>query len=88
MSEKTRNQRIIGVRGRLTLLALLMIVSMAVSVTALIAPIEGNPGGSNPQKESNALKQPKPGETPLRAVRPPIDFITTAGTETATFAMG
>ena len=88
MSEKTRNQRIIGVRGRLTLLALLMIVSMAVSVPVLTAPIEGKPRGPTPQKESNALKQPKPGETPFRAVRPPIDFITTAGTETATFAMG
>jgi len=88
MSEKTRDRRIIGVKGRFSLLALLMIVAIAVSVTFLTAPIEGKPRGLTPQKESNALKQPKPGETPFRAVRPPIDLIMPAGTETATFAMG
>jgi len=78
----------IGVKGRFFLLALLMIVSIAVLVTFLTVPIGGNLRDLIPQKESNVLKQPKPGETPFRAVRPPIDLVTPAGTETATFAMG
>ena len=88
MTERTRNRKIIGARGRLSLLALLTIVFTAVSVTITTAPAEGRTKCPIPQKESNAMKQSKPNEALPRDVRPPIDLITPAGTETATFAMG
>lgn len=88
MTEKTRNRKIIGEGGRLYLLALLAIVFTAVPVPILTAPAEGRTQCPIPQKGSNAMKQPKPNAALPRGVRPPIDLITPAGTETATFAMG
>ena len=86
MTEKTRNRKIIGEGGRLYLLALLAIVFMAVPI--LTAQAEGSTQCPIPQKGSNAMKQPKPNAALPRGVRPPIDLITPAGTETATFALG
>jgi hypothetical protein len=86
MTEKTGNRKIIGAGGRLYLLALLAIVFTAVPI--LTAPAEGSTQCPVPQKKSNAIKQPKPYAALPRGVRPPIDLIAPAGTETATFALG
>jgi len=86
MTEKTRNRKIIGAGGRLYLLALLAIVFTAVPI--LTAQAEGSTQCPVPQKGSNAMKQPKPNAALPRGIRPPIDLITPAGTETATFALG
>jgi hypothetical protein len=51
-------------------------------------PAEGKTQCPIPQKGSNAMKQSKPNTALPPAVRPPIDLITPAGTETAIFAMG
>ena len=88
MAERKRNCRIVEAGMRFSLLVLLTIVSLTVSVSVFIEPIEGNPGGPGPQKGSNVLKQPKADKPSLRAVRPPIDLIAPSKTETATFAMG
>ena len=69
-------------------LALLMIVFTVVSVPILTTLAEGRTPCPVSQKESNAMKQPKPNAVLPYAFRPPIDLITPAGTETATFAMG
>jgi hypothetical protein len=86
MTEKTRNRKINGAGGRLYLLSLLAIVFTAVPI--LTAPAEGSTRCPIPQKGSSAMKQPKPNAVAPRGVRPPIDLIAPAKTETATFAMG
>lgn len=68
------------------LLALLAIVFTAVPI--LTTQAEGITQCPIPQKGSNAMKQPKPNAAAPRGVRPPIDLVEPAGTETATFAMG
>jgi hypothetical protein len=86
MAEKKGNQKIIGVRGRLYLLALLAIVFTAVPI--LTTEAEGSTQCPVPQKGGNAMKQPKPNVVLPRGLRPPIDLIVPVGTETATFALG
>jgi hypothetical protein len=86
MTEKTRTRKINGAGGKLYLLALLAIVFTAVPI--LTAPAEGSTRCPVPQKGGNAMKQSKPNAAAPRGVRPPIDLVAPAGTETATFAMG
>jgi hypothetical protein len=86
MTEKTRNRKIIAAGGRLYLLVLLAIVFTAAPI--LTAQAEGSTQCPVPQKRGNAMKQPKPNAAVPRGVRPPIDLIAPAGTQTATFAMG
>jgi hypothetical protein len=86
MTEKTRNRKIIGAGEKLFLLALLAIVFTAVPI--LTAPAEGSTQCPIPQKGSNIMNQPEPNATARRGVRPPIDLIAPARTETATFALG
>ena len=86
MAEKTGNQKISRAGGILYLLALLAIVFTVVPI--LTAQAEGSTQCPVPQKGSNAMKQPKPNAALPRGVRPPIDLITPAGTESATFALG
>jgi hypothetical protein len=86
MTEKTGNRKIIGEGGRLYLLALLAIVFTAAPI--LTTQAAGSTQCPIPQKGGNTMKQSKPNAALPRGVRPPIDLIAPAGTETATFALG
>jgi len=88
MTEKTRKRNIIRDGGRLPFLVLITIAFSAVLVPILTATTEGKTVCPIPQKGSIPVKQPKQNEVQLSTALPPIDLITPAATEIATFAMG
>ena len=88
MTEKTRKRNIIPDGGRWSFLVLLTIAFSAVLVPTLTAAVEGKTLCPIPQKGSIPMKQPKQNEVLLSSALPPIDLITPAATEIATFAMG
>jgi hypothetical protein len=88
MTEKTRNRNMIRDGGRLCFLFLITIVFPAVLVPILTATVEGKTPCPIPRKGSISMNQPKHNEALTSSALPPIDLITPARTEIATFSMG
>jgi len=88
MTEKTRNRNIFRDGGRWSFLVLLTFVFSAVWVPILTATAEGKTTCPIPREGSINMKQPQQHEARPGGALPPIDLITPAETQIATFAMG